>query len=118
MKIDTHAELFQRHKALRSTNDVSPFAWIALICLRGGSSSSALAAAGLGVIGAWSPTGAPNMNGAPWTAPSACADEGGTAVGLTDADEEDAERSGELPCVVRLRLTSWANLTLILGLAF
>ena len=37
-----------------------------------------------GAIGAWSPTGAPNMNGAPLAAPSeAGADVGGTADGLT-----------------------------------
>ena len=50
-----------------------------------------------GAIGAWSPTGAPNVNGAPLAAPSeAGADVGGTADGLTIPDEEDgAERSGE-----------------------
>ena len=50
-----------------------------------------------GAIGAWSPTGAPKMNGAPLAAPSeAGADVGGTADGLTIPDEEDgAERSGE-----------------------
>ena len=50
-----------------------------------------------GAIGAWSPTGAPNVNGAPLAAPSeAGADVGGTVDGLTIPDEEDgAERSGE-----------------------
>ena len=62
------------------------------------------------------------MNGAPWAAPSDWgADEGGTANGLTNAEDEDADLSGDLSLTSydsgSTSCTSWANLTLILGLS-
>ena len=77
-----------------------------------------------GAIGAWSPASAPKVNGAPSAAPSEVgADDGGTVDGLINPDEEDgAERSGERSLASydsgSTSCTSWANLTLILGLAF
>ena len=69
-----------------------------------------------GAIGAWSPAGAPKLNGAPTAATSeAGADVGGTADGLISPNKEDgAERSGERSRASydsgSTSCTSWTNL--------